>query len=183
MFRRRVGRYETLVSDLISSLPWSCSRLYVADNDDSGGDNNLFVTVSEYDPFLWSDNVRCFGSTGGPEILESCTGLADRMDASESSKTFGPQGLPHDYLTPYTLTAGKNPTVYRMFREVTVGSIDNRCYLKITTYPNNRYTRTASWYELWEAAILINAMCIRHGKKGVFSLQSLGAPFIIALEI
>ena len=107
VIRRRVGRHETLVSDLISSLPWSCSRLYVADNDDSGGDNNLFVTVSEYDPFLWSDNVRCFGSTGGPEILESCTGLADRMDASESSKTFGPQGLPHDYLTPYTLTAGK----------------------------------------------------------------------------
>lgn len=75
----------------------------VAENDDSGGDNNLLVTVSEYDPYLWSDNVRCFGSTAGRGTIDSCNRLADGMDASESSKNFGPQDLPYDYLTPYTL--------------------------------------------------------------------------------
>ena len=79
----------------------------VADDNDSGGDNNLLVTVTEYDPYLWSDNVRCIGSTSGPEFLDSCNGLADWMDASESSKIFGPHGRHHDYLTPYTLTKGK----------------------------------------------------------------------------
>lgn len=44
-----------------------------------GGDNNLLVTVYENDPYLWSDNVRCFGSIGGPGIAESCNGLVDRM--------------------------------------------------------------------------------------------------------
>ena len=79
----------------------------MAENDDSGGDNNLLVTVSEYDPYLWSDNVRCFGSTAGRGTIDSCNRLADGMDASESLKTFGPQSLPHDYLTPYTLRQGK----------------------------------------------------------------------------
>lgn len=51
--------------------------------------------------------MRCFGSIGRSGIKESCNGLADRMEASESSKRFGPQGQPHDYVTPHTLTAGK----------------------------------------------------------------------------
>ena len=79
----------------------------VAEDDDSGGDNNLLVTVSEFDPYLWSDNVRCFGSTAGLGTIDSCNRLADGMDASESPKRFGPQGRPHDYLTPYTLRQGK----------------------------------------------------------------------------
>ena len=80
----------------------------VAENDDSGGDNNLLVAVTEFDPYLWSDNVRCFGSTAGSGTIDSCNRLADEMDASESTKTFGPQGRPHDYLTPYTIRQGKS---------------------------------------------------------------------------
>ena len=102
-----MGRYEGLVSGLISNLRSIRETVRRADSDDSGGDNNLVVSVSEYDPILWSDNVRCFGSTGGPGIKESCNGLTDRMDASASLKRFGPQGQPHDYVTPHTLTAGK----------------------------------------------------------------------------
>lgn len=79
----------------------------VAENDDPGGDNNLMVTVSEYDPYLWSDNVRCFGSTAGRGTIDSCNKLADAMDASESPKAFGPQETPHDYLTPYTIRQGE----------------------------------------------------------------------------
>ena len=51
--------------------------------------------------------MRCFGSTGGAGIVESCNGLTDRKDASDGRKSFGPRDLPHDYLTPYTLTADK----------------------------------------------------------------------------
>ena len=80
----------------------------VAENDDPGGDNNLLVAVTEFDPYLWSDNVRCFGSTAGPGTIDSCNRLADTMDASESTKYFGPQSRPHDYLTPYTIRQGKN---------------------------------------------------------------------------
>ena len=79
----------------------------VAENGDSGGDNNLLVAVSEFDPYLWSGNVRCFGSTAGRGTIDSCNLLADGMDASETSKSFGPQGRPHDYLTPYTIRQGK----------------------------------------------------------------------------
>ena len=79
----------------------------VAETDHSGGDNNLLMAVSEFDPYLWSNNVRCFGSMTGPGIIDSCNRLADRMDASESPKTFGPQGSPHDHLTPYTIRQGK----------------------------------------------------------------------------
>ncbi|KAL9135430.1 MAG: hypothetical protein Q9175_003385 [Cornicularia normoerica] len=83
------------------------AELCAANLDRPGGDNNLLISVTEYDPDLWSDNVHCFGSTDGPGIVESCNGLADRMDASKSLKSFGPQDLPHDYVTPYTLTAGE----------------------------------------------------------------------------
>ena len=82
-------------------------RFCAADNHQSGGDNNLIISVSEFYPQAWSDRVRCFGSTAGPGIIESCNGLADRMDASLPLKTFAPDWLPHDYATPYTLTAGR----------------------------------------------------------------------------
>ena len=35
---------------------------------------------------------------------------------------------------------------------------------------------------MWEAAILLNAMCIRHGKKGTFKVHSDGAPNVDILE-
>lgn len=142
-----------------------------------GGDNNLLVTVSEFDPYLWSDNVRCFGSTGRLGILESCNGLADRMQASHLSRTFGPPGTHYDYRTPYTLTAGKKTLHCNgIFPDVTTHSVDNRCYLTVTNHPNNRSTRKATWYQIWEAAILVNAMCVRQGKKGAFKIFSSGAP-------
>ena len=80
----------------------------VAEYDDSGGDNNLLVTVSDFDPYLWSENVRCFGRTAGFTTYESCNNLADWMDASEAPKIFGPQSRPHDYITPHTIRKGKD---------------------------------------------------------------------------
>lgn len=117
------------------------------------GDNNLAVTVSEYDPHLWSGKVHCSGSTGGPGIIASCNNLANNMDASESLKTFGPHSQPYDYATPYTIKS------------------DDRCYLSITVPPNRPPSRTASWHEIWEGVILVNAMCIRAGKRGVFTVN------------
>lgn len=164
---------------MVSKRPRFRSGSYGADHDHSGGDNNLVVSVSEYDPHLWSDKVQCFGSTDGPGIIESCNGLADRMDASESLKTFGPYDSPHEYLTPYTLTAGKASRTILGSCQVLIYSTDNRCYLKITTNPDKSYTRVASWHDIWEAAILVNAMCIRAGKKGAFKFSSFGESNII----
>lgn len=105
---RKEGRYSVSVRDVLSDPPEPCGVFCAPDHNFLGGDNNLIIAVSEYDPFLWGDDVHCSGSTGGPGIVESCNGLADRMDASESLRSFGPHNTPHDYLTPYTLTAGKS---------------------------------------------------------------------------
>lgn len=34
----------------------------------SGGDNNLLVTVHEFDPYLWSDNVESMLILNSPNI-------------------------------------------------------------------------------------------------------------------
>lgn len=99
------------------------------------------------------------------------------MDASESMETFGPHAPPHDYVTPYTLTAGKSSRI--VLEHITINSTDNRCYLKITSNPNNIYQRTASWHDIWQAAIMVNAMCIRAGKNGVFKVHAVGKSKII----
>lgn len=139
--------------------------------------------MSEYDAFLWADNVRCFGSTGGAGIVESCNGLADRMDVSDGRKSFGPRDLPHDYVIPYTLTTGKRKSALRyislLLTYTDFSSTNNRCYLKITSHPDNLYTRTASWHRIWEYAILVNAMCIRAAKKGVFHVLAAGTSNIV----
>ena len=93
------------MSGTVSKRPSPCSGS--TDYTHPGGDNNLRVSVSKLNHRLGSDNVRCFGNTAGPGIIECCNGLADRLDTSASYKTFGLRDLPHDYLTPYTLTAGK----------------------------------------------------------------------------
>lgn len=143
-------------------------------NESSGGDDNLLVSVSEYDPYLWSDNVRCFGSAGGPGIKKSCNGLADRMDTSQSLEIFGPGGMAHDYVTPYTLTACMSLALSDISYIVTIYSTNDRCYLTLKSGPNNLFMGITSWYEIWEVAILVNAMCIRAGKKGVFKILSVG---------
>ena len=73
-----------------------------------GGDNNLLVAVGEFDPFLWSDNVRCFGSIADSGVFKSCDLMADEMEATETPKTWGPSGQPHDYLVPETRVACKS---------------------------------------------------------------------------
>ena len=178
-----MGKQPILVSSLIAER--LCVGVEsVAENDDSGGDNNLLVSVSEFDPYLWSDNVRCFGSTAGRGTIDSCNRLADAMDASESDKIFGPQSRPHDYLTPLILRQGKTLYTADFYpRDVTGILIDNRCSLKITSQPSNRYRRRASWYQIWEGAIIVNAMCIRNGKKGAFKVFSDGAPNISLMEL
>lgn len=116
--------------------------------------------------------MHCFGRTGGPGIVESGNGLADRMDASESSRTFGPLNQPHDYLTTFTLTVCERIHTHMSVCDVMIHLIDNRCYLSITVPPNDPHTRTASWHESWEAAILVNAICIRAGREGLFAVNS-----------
>lgn len=72
----------------------------------AGGDNNLSVTVSAFEPF-----VECHEHVGGPGIFESCQGIIDRMNTSHSYISFGPQSGPHGtVLLPHHLRAGKCST-------------------------------------------------------------------------
>ena len=118
--------------------------------------------------------MHCFGRTGGPGIVESGNGLADRMDTSESSRTIGPLYQPHDYLTSFSFTACERIHTHMSACDVAIPLIDNRCYLSITVPPNDPHTRTASWHESWEAAILVNAKWIRAGREGLFAVISAG---------
>ena len=82
--------------------------------------------------------------------------------------------MAHDYVTPYTLTACMSLALSDISYIVTIYSTNNRCYLTIKSHPNNLFMGVTSWYEIWEVAILVNAMCIRAGKKGVFKILSVG---------
>ena len=46
--------------------------------------------------------------------------------------------------------------------------------MEITSHPDNRHLITATWFEIWQSVVFVNAMCIRAGKSGRFKLPSFG---------
>ena len=73
-----------------------------ADDGCLKGNGDLQVTVTRF-----VNNVHCYGSLGGPGIVNSCDGIANRMSTSSVQLTFGP--ITHDnvdVVVPYGLQAG-----------------------------------------------------------------------------
>lgn len=121
-----------------------------------GGDDNLLMYVMEYAPEFYAENVQCLGPTsGGSGIVNGCNRLADLMSASKERKDFGPQIQSPDYHTPYRVSQPHNP-----------------CYVEVTSHPNNRLSIEASWLEIYEAVVMVNAMCIRSGRQGKYTIVS-----------
>lgn len=52
----------------------------------TGGDNNLRVILSQYDP----SDIRCYGRMSRPNILASCQEILDQMPAFNTPFEFGP---------------------------------------------------------------------------------------------
>lgn len=120
------------------------------------------MSVSAFNP-----QVRCEGRVGGPGIVESCNNLLDTMSTSNDSYRFGTEGsLPVlDYPLPYVLKSGTFPGDDLWFCKLTVGMVDNRCTLTITTLSSKPKAALECWKAFWSAAVAINAMCIRAGKR------------------
>ncbi|KAL9065078.1 MAG: hypothetical protein Q9161_008462 [Pseudevernia consocians] len=116
-----------------------------------GGDNNLQVYVSEYDP----SNVRCYGRMRRPNVQASCQQIIDRMEADETNVVFGPQSDPLARVRlPYLLL-----------------SDDRACKITIrTTGTGDGHTDVWTWSKMWEVAVALLGMCVREGKEGVETL-------------
>lgn len=89
MYRLGVGAPGLLVSG--SNLQFffnSTSDARAADHGGAGGDDNPMVTVTKFTP-----NVVCSRTvSGGSELVESCQGMVDRMDAGSEVSTMVPFG-------------------------------------------------------------------------------------------
>ena len=130
-----------------------------------GGDNNLGIRI---DPFPYS-GVRCSNYVGGPGIIDSCTNLANSMEASTGSKIFGTTTASQVHL-PYS-KSGKacilRPSVPF---GLTIDIIDgNRCALIISILSHESQSQPSSWYTVWQAVVAINAQCIRRGMSGFWA--------------
>lgn len=106
---------------------------------------------------------------GGPGIIDSCTNLANSMEASSGSKIFGTTTASQIHL-PY-FKSGKacilRPSVaLRLTRDIIDG---NRCALKITILSQESQSQASSWSTVWQAVVAINAQCIRRGMSGFWA--------------
>ena len=70
-----------------------------------GGDNNLRVIMSAYNPV----NVRCYGQMRTPDVLRSCQAILDSMRTNDQEILFGPEGeeLDVDVALPFLLISGE----------------------------------------------------------------------------
>lgn len=108
-----------------------------------GGDNNLAVVLSTYNP-----KVRC----GDAEIFThapSCESVMADMPASTAKMLFGPESVP-----------GVQEPLPQL-----IASADSKCLLRV--FSTGR-ADSASWYSIWEAAEATYARCARGRRFGNF---------------
>lgn len=115
---------------------------------DIGGDNNLRVYVSKYDP----STIRCYGKMHRPDAQVSCQQLLNTMSTSELNTYFGP---------------GSDPLA-NVRVPVLLLSEDHQCKITIrTTGKGAGRTDMWSWGQFWEGAVAVAGVCVREGKEGV----------------
>lgn len=99
-------------------------------------------------------------------VLNACGAIVDRMEASKQERIFAQQDI-HDPNLEISL-----PAYYTAPAEAP------RCVLKVTGSLPRQF---ANWYNIWEAATAIIAMCIRVGKGGYW--QGIGATESLAVRM
>ncbi|KAF6220745.1 hypothetical protein HO133_003178 [Letharia lupina] len=121
-----------------------------------GGDNNLAVIMSAYQP---PSAIQCSGKF---RAMSSCQDVLEGMPVTTEKEAFGPSTDPTtQVLLPQAVESGEmiNGPPYDTF-----------CLLRIVD--NSTTSDTAAWYEFWEATTAIWSACVRHGQGG--SLGGLG---------
>ncbi len=69
-----------------------------------GGDNNLAVVVSAYEP-----NVQCYGTADVPGFLASCQSIVDKMDTSTILLILRADAVSDaSIILPYSLKSGEH---------------------------------------------------------------------------
>lgn len=114
-----------------------------------GRSKNLVVILSSYNP-----TIACYGSIGrGPYGNQ---GMIDSIPTTYNFQTFGRHGLP-----------GVDARLPRVFRQpVSDPNVRRNFYVKADT--NDAATTIAGrWFDIWAAAVAIDATCVRDGAAGV----------------
>ncbi|KAL6716108.1 hypothetical protein ACLMJK_005674 [Lecanora helva] len=126
---------------------------------DIGGDNNIQIIISNYNP-----NVKCDTTSAPGPPWDSTVNIFSAMRAGRDHIVFGYRDLENiDVGLPLTLE-----------------SQDGRCELTIDI-PQDAAT-VSSWYEIWEETTAIASMCTRWRQKGGRS-RGLGAHRNIFLNL
>ena len=105
-----------------------------------GNNHNLIISMQSYTP-----NVQCSKTLVPDMEKKQCALLMNEMPATSNLQIFGPRGLSGvDVQLPYQLSGLCSLIVN------TKGPVD-----------------PVSWYELWEGARAVSAICIRRGFGGI----------------
>ena len=150
----------------------------------AGGENHLQVRLQQSSP-----TAICYGVLS-PSLQSSCADIVDGMPYDFTLKRFGPSDDPRATVKlPLTLTSctlipclSAVPTFWHSHtpspqpprrREhldqsrrqsiLTPPIDDGHCAMTISTLGGSD---EAKWYDMWEAAVQLNGLCVREGKKG-----------------
>lgn len=134
---------------------------YIRADEMQGGDNNLAVAVSAYEP-----KVQCYGTIDPPGLLGSCQNIVDKMDASTTLLTLTTSGANDAAITlPYTLESGGYASnLMRPSRAADILVEDKRCVMIIRTIGGQD---TYTWRKFWEVAVALTGMCVRTDRNGI----------------
>ena len=121
--------------------------------------------------------VECRG-VFGPR--ETCSTIIDDMEVSKVSETFGPKGEPAPQVTlPVSIKSSKSFNL----KSYLLGSSS---YLTATFQGDGKSSvrlfgtlDTTSWYDIWEAVVLVYSVCARHGKGGSVKGLGMSRPFLM----
>ena len=127
-----------------------------------GGDNNLAVILSTYEPNIRCGRVETFGDA------PSCGTILAEMPASTGDLRFGPDDIPGvQEPLPQLFTGGKLILRYCVLYPSNRDCIgDHSCLLRLFSATGR--ADSTSWYSIWEAAEATFARCARDRKSGSF---------------
>lgn len=123
-------------------------------------EENFVITTQEYRPPF----IRC--QPQGPATRpksSACATILNTMKASTGQTSFATSGAgPADETLPQTLT---EPT--------------GQCTIVVGVTASGE---TASWYDIWQAAVALDGMCARSGKAGLSRFLGTGRKLTVEIS-
>lgn len=138
--------YRSVLTTAIARSSVSCAApVCIKLNPAPGGDNNLNVILSTYEPH---HNIRC-GRSENFGNAPSCENVLADMPATEEMTLFGP---------------GTAPGIEEPLPQL-IASADEKCFLRLFSTGRADW---ASWYSIWQATEATFARCGRKRRFGNF---------------